>query len=161
MEAAAQALTDPGHNYLLHIDEINRADLAKILGEAIFLLEASADADRKIELPHDFGEPFHHTFLLPKNLHILGTMNSADRSIAIVDVAIRRRFAFVSLWPRMSVVEQYGCATMQQAFKALVSIFVEHATEDAFPLVPGAFVLPGIRRSPRQAEPARESGSPA
>jgi 5-methylcytosine-specific restriction enzyme B len=137
MEAAAQALADPEHNHLLHIDEINRADLAKILGEAIFLLEASANSDRKIELPYDFGEPFHRTFLLPKNLHILGTMNSADRSIAIVDVAIRRRFAFVSLWPRMSVVEQYGCASMQQAFKDLVSIFVEHATEDAFPLVPG------------------------
>jgi 5-methylcytosine-specific restriction protein B len=64
-------------------------------------------------------------------------MNSADRSIAIVDVAVRRRFAFVSLWPRMSVVEQYGCQTMQQAFKDLISIFVEHATDDAFPLVPG------------------------
>jgi len=137
MEAAAEAFHDSNHNYLLHIDEINRADLAKILGEAIFLLEPMASSDRKIDLPYDFGEPFHRTFFLPKNLYILGTMNSADRSIAIVDVAVRRRFAFMSLWPRMSVVEQYGCATMQQAFKDLVSIFVEHATEDAFPLVPG------------------------
>ncbi|MGH9653632.1 MAG: McrB family protein, partial [Bryobacteraceae bacterium] len=137
MESAAQALSDPEHNYLLHIDEINRADLAKILGEAIFLLEASAKNDRKIDLPYDFGQPFQRTFFLPKNLHILGTMNSADRSIAIVDVAVRRRFAFVSLWPRMSVVEQYGCAIMQRAFKDLVAIFIEHATEDAFPLVPG------------------------
>ena len=137
MEAAGQALADPKRNYLLHIDEINRADLAKILGEAIFLLEASSIPDRKIELPYDFGEPFRRTFWLPKNLHILGTMNSADRSIAIVDVAVRRRFGFVSPWPRMSVVQQYGCATMQQVFKDLVSIFVEHATDDAFPLVPG------------------------
>ena len=137
MEAAAHALSDPEHNYLLHIDEINRADLGKILGEAIFLLEAGANGDRKIDLPYDFGEPFHRTFFLPKNLHILGTMNSADRSIAIVDIAVRRRFAFVSLWPRMSVVEQHGCATMRQAFKEVVSIFVEHATDDAFPLVPG------------------------
>jgi 5-methylcytosine-specific restriction protein B len=137
MEAAAQALADPEHNYLLHIDEINRADLAKILGEAIFLLEPSPNSERKIDLPYDFGEPFHHTFSLPKNLHIVGTMNSADRSIAIVDVAVRRRFAFVSLWPRMSVVEQHGCTTMQQAFKDLISIFVEHATDDTFPLVPG------------------------
>jgi 5-methylcytosine-specific restriction protein B len=137
MEAAAQAHSDPKHHHLLHIDEINRGDLAKILGEAIFLLEPSTDYTRKIDLPYDFGEPFHRTFFLPENLHILGTMNSADRSIAIVDVAVRRRFAFVSLWPRMSVVEEYGCATMQKAFKDLVSIFVEHATEDAFPLVPG------------------------
>ena len=137
MEAATQARSDPKHNYLLHIDEINRADLAKVPGEAIFLLEATANSEREIDLPYDFGEPFHRTFFLPKNLHILGTMNSADRSIAIVDVAVRRRFAFVSLWPRMSVVEQHGCATMRRAFKDLVSIFVDHATDDSFPLVPG------------------------
>jgi 5-methylcytosine-specific restriction enzyme B len=137
MQAAAQALSDSSHDYLLHIDEINRTDLSKILGEAIFLLEASTSLDRKIDLPYDFGEPFHRTFFLPKNLHILGTMNSADRSIAIVDVAVRRRFSFVSLWPRMSVVQQHGCALMLQAFEDLVSIFVEHATDDSFPLVPG------------------------
>ncbi|HXN45341.1 MAG TPA: AAA family ATPase [Bryobacteraceae bacterium] len=136
MEVADQASRDPSHGYLLHIDEINRADLGKILGEAIFLLEPSAE-DRKIDLPYDFGEPFHRTFFLPKNLHILGTMNSADRSIAIVDIALRRRFAFVSLWPSMSVVEAHGSATTQKAFRELVSIFIEHATDDAFPLVPG------------------------
>lgn len=136
MKAATQALQDPSRPYLLHIDEINRADLGKILGEAIFLLEPT-DSDRKIELPYDFGGPFHRTFFLPENLHILGTMNSADRSIALVDVAVRRRFAFESLWPRMSVVEEHGCALMQRAFRDLVSIFIEHAGEDAFSLVPG------------------------
>jgi 5-methylcytosine-specific restriction protein B len=137
MDAARQAVDDPSHCYLLHIDEINRADLGKVLGEAIFLLEASPDHERKIGLPFDFEKPFYRTLFLPNNLHILGTMNSADRSIAIVDVAVRRRFAFVPLWPRMSVVQQYGCQTMQTAFKDLVSIFVEHATDDTFPLVPG------------------------
>lgn len=137
MEAAAEALRTPSHNYLLHIDEINRSDLSKVLGEAIFLLESATNSERKIDLPYDFGTPFHHTFFLPKNLHILGTMNSADRNIAIVDVAVRRRFAFVSFWPRMSVVERYGCPTMQNMFRDLVSIFVEHATDDTFPLVPG------------------------
>lgn len=136
MGAAAEALEDPGHNYLLHIDEINRADLGKVLGEAIFLLEAGAQ-DRKIELPYDFGEPFRRTFFLPRNLHILGTMNSADRSIAILDVAVRRRFAFVSLWPRMSVVEDLKCEVMTKAFRDLISIFIEHAANDAFSLVPG------------------------
>jgi len=150
MEAAARALQQPSSTYLLHIDEINRADLAKILGEAIFLLEPTA-SDRKIELPYDFGEPFHRTFFLPSNLHILGTMNSADRSIAIVDVAVRRRFAFVSLWPRMSVVEQFACITMQKAFRDLISIFIEHAAEDAFPLVPGHsyFLEPDEHRAKR------------
>ncbi len=137
MQAAAQALADSSHNYLLHIDEINRSDLGKILGEAIYLLETKSDYERRVDLPYDFGEPFHRTFFLPSNLHILGTMNSADRSIAIVDVAVRRRFAFLSLWPRMSVVERYGSTTMQRAFQDVVSIFIEHATADAFPLVPG------------------------
>jgi 5-methylcytosine-specific restriction protein B len=134
LEAAAAAGERP---YLLHVDEINRADLSKILGEAIFLLENEAGRDRTIQLPYDFGAPFHNSLKLPKNLHILGTMNSADRSIAIVDVAVRRRFAFVSLWPRASVVQEYGCALMQEAFRKLVSLFVEHAPEDAFALVPG------------------------
>lgn len=74
MELAAQAVSDPSRNYLLHIDEINRSDLSKILGEAIFLLEATASSVRKIYLPYDFGPPFHSTFFLPENLHILGTM---------------------------------------------------------------------------------------
>ncbi|MGI8959384.1 MAG: McrB family protein [Bryobacteraceae bacterium] len=137
MEIAAQAMQDLTRKYLLHIDEINRADLAKVLGEAMFLLEVSSEFERQIDLPYDFGEPFHKKFFIPQNLHILGTMNSADRSIAIVDIALRRRFAFVPLWPRMSVVEQHGCATLQEAFRNLVSIFVEHAADDAFPLLPG------------------------
>jgi 5-methylcytosine-specific restriction protein B len=137
MEVARCALEDQSNTYLLHIDEINRADLGKILGEAIFLLEATSERERKIRLPLDFGKPFQHAFFLPKNLHILGTMNSADRSIAIVDVAVRRRFAFVSLWLRMSVVTQHGCSTMQKAFKDLLSLFIEHATDDTFLLVPG------------------------
>jgi 5-methylcytosine-specific restriction enzyme B len=137
MEVAAEAFGDPSHDYLLHIDEINRADLGKILGEAIFLLEPLSNVARSVGLAYDFGEPFHKSFFLPSNLHILGTMNSADRSIAIVDIAVRRRFAFVSLWPRMSVVDRYGCETTRKAFKELVSLFVEHAAEEAFPLVPG------------------------
>jgi 5-methylcytosine-specific restriction protein B len=64
-------------------------------------------------------------------------MNSADRSIAIVDVAVRRRFAFVPLWPQMSVVKEHGCDLMQLAFQEITDIFVEHAQEDAFNLVPG------------------------
>jgi 5-methylcytosine-specific restriction protein B len=64
-------------------------------------------------------------------------MNSADRSIAILDVAVRRRFAFLSLWPSLAVVEEHGCELSQKAFRELVSTFIEHATEEALPLVPG------------------------
>jgi 5-methylcytosine-specific restriction protein B len=105
MDAAKAARANPGEAFLLHIDEINRADLAKVLGEAIFLLEAGDAEPRAIQLPYDFGPPLGRHFELPNNLHILGTMNSADRSIAIVDVAVRRRFAFVKLWPQLRVIE--------------------------------------------------------
>jgi 5-methylcytosine-specific restriction protein B len=64
-------------------------------------------------------------------------MNSADRSIAILDVAVRRRFAFVSLWPSMQAVSENSCELSCRAFQDLVSIFVEHAPDDALALVPG------------------------
>lgn len=137
MEAAAEALQQPDRPYLLHIDEINRADLAKVLGEAIFLLELEPEYQREIELPYDFGAPFGRRFHLPENLRILGTMNSADRSIAIVDIAIRRRFHFVNLWPRLDVVEQLGSRTAREAYERLLEIFIEHASDDAFCLLPG------------------------
>jgi len=136
VEAAAQAAGSE-RPYLLHIDEINRADLGKILGEAIYLFEPNAESRREIDLPYDFGQPFHQRLHLPENLHVLGTMNSADRSIAIVDVAVRRRFAFLSLWPSFEVVEEHGCSLSQRAYKELVSIFVEHAPDEALALVPG------------------------
>ncbi len=71
MEIAAEAAGDPGHNYLLHIDEINRADLGKILGEAIFLLEAGTKCTdskpaRTVYLPYDFGKPFFGLSIFPK-----------------------------------------------------------------------------------------------
>lgn len=136
MQAAAAAAADPSRDYLLHIDEINRADLSKILGEGIYLLEAG-DKGRILTLPYDFGAPFGRQLSLPANLHILGTMNTADRSLAIIDVAVRRRFAFIKLWPQLRVVQANGGAIMQEAFMNLTSIFVEHATDEAFNLIPG------------------------
>jgi 5-methylcytosine-specific restriction enzyme B len=137
MRAADEAFNHPAQPFLLHVDEINRADLAKILGEAIFLLEPQVDEKRELELAYDFGAPFGSRLSIPDNLHIVGTMNSADRSIAIVDVAVRRRFAFVKVWPQMSVVAEHGGPLMQLAFKELMAIFVDHASEEAFTLVPG------------------------
>ncbi|MDW8263225.1 MAG: AAA family ATPase [Phycisphaerales bacterium] len=133
MDAVAEA---GDGKYLLVVDEMNRADLAKVLGEAIVLLEPG-DPDREVVLPYDFSAPIGTRLRLPAGLHILGTMNTADRSIALVDIAIRRRFAFVDLWPDFRAAKEKGSSLSQEYFRKTVSLFVEHATEEAMPLVPG------------------------
>ena len=78
--------------HLLFVDEVNRADLGKVLGEAIVLFEPGEA--RTIELPHH-PEGWPQNFALSPNLMVLGTRNTADRTISRMDLAIRRRFAFV------------------------------------------------------------------
>ncbi len=87
----AQDDPDPDAKHFLIIDEINRGQIAKVLGELYFLLEYR---DSEMNLLYS-DEPFS----LPKNLYIIGTMNTADRSIALVDLALRRRFYFVEFHP--------------------------------------------------------------
>ncbi len=91
LRAAEQARNDREANHYLVIDEINRGNLAKVFGELYYLLEYR---DREMRLQYS-EEPFS----LPKNLYIIGTMNTADRSIALVDLALRRRFYFVEFHP--------------------------------------------------------------
>jgi len=86
-----QANSNPSVPHVLIIDEINRGNLAKVFGELYFLLEYR---DQNVELLYTSDD-----FSLPKNVYIIGTMNTADRSIALVDAAMRRRFAFLPLHP--------------------------------------------------------------
>jgi 5-methylcytosine-specific restriction protein B len=96
---AAEASLDGNRDkpYFLIIDEMNRGNLAKIFGELYFLLEYR---DQGINLQYNPEQ----TFVLPPNLFIIGTMNTSDRSIAMVDAAIRRRFAFVELHPQEGMI---------------------------------------------------------
>jgi 5-methylcytosine-specific restriction protein B len=90
---AEVAAANPSTAYILIIDEINRANLAKVFGELYFLLEYR---DQSISLQYSPDKEF----VLPENLFLIGTMNTADRSIARIDTAMRRRFQFVELDPR-------------------------------------------------------------
>lgn len=91
-----KARNDPRPHVLI-IDEMNRAHLAKVFGELYFLLEYR---DRSIRLQYSPGE----SFSLPENVYVIGTMNTADRSIALLDAAIRRRFAFEEMHPEVPPV---------------------------------------------------------
>lgn len=89
---AAQAAGAPGRRHLMIIDEINRANLPKVLGELLFLFEYRDTPVRTLYRPDD---PFE----LSKDIWFIGTMNTADRSIALVDAALRRRFHFIPFFP--------------------------------------------------------------
>ena len=98
-EFCLRAKSDPERDYVLIIDEINRGNLSRIFGEMMVLLEADKRGPSfAMPLTYSPGE----TFYVPQRLHIVGLMNTADRSLAMVDYALRRRFAFITIEPGFS-----------------------------------------------------------
>ncbi len=127
---AKRAEADPDERYVLIIDEINRGNIARIFGELITLVEDSKRIGQpdgaRVTLPGsktDFG--------VPANLHVLGTMNTADRSIALLDTALRRRFVFEEMMPDPSHsgiatdVDGVNCGTLLSVMNHRIAVLLD------------------------------------
>ena len=134
--AAAQI----GQPCVFIIDEINRGNIPRIFGELMLLLEYR---ERRIPLPYS-GE----TFTIPANVHLIGTMNTADRSIALIDFALRRRFHFVNFRADAELFERWLAAHpsplpyLGRLYRRLIGV---DGIEDAnFAIGPSLFMRPGL-----------------
>ncbi len=113
---AEKALDNPKAKFVLIIDEINRANLPSVLGELIYALEYRG---KLVNTPYELdGE---RSIKLPNNLYIIGTMNTADRSVGHIDYAIRRRFSFIDVLPNETLVPNFAI----EAFNKVSNLFVK------------------------------------
>ena len=117
-EMCERANEDSKNDYVLIIDEINRANVSAVLGELIYALEYR---DEKVKTPY-LGD-----IVIPSNLYIIGTMNTADRTIGQIDYAVRRRFAFLHCPPDETIIED---ETAYEFFADVDEIFHNHISQD-------------------------------
>lgn len=99
-----KAQRDPDNKYVFIIDEINRGNLSKIFGELMMLIEPDKRG-KDFAVPLTYASAADEKFYIPETLYMIGTMNTADRSLALVDYALRRRFSFISLIPKFNTPE--------------------------------------------------------
>ena len=113
-----KAAADDSKTYALIIDEINRANVSAVLGELIYALEYRGEP---INTPYDAGDG--KALTIPKNLYVIGTMNTADRTIGQIDYAVRRRFAFVACPPDKSVVYKKDGEEVRKIYDKVQALF--------------------------------------
>ena len=110
-----RARANPDTLHVFIIDEINRGNLSRIFGELLMLIEADKRSE-EYAVSLTYADPSEKRFHIPENVHILGMMNTADRSLALVDYALRRRFAFATLEPAYAI--DYGAPAMGSHLKS-------------------------------------------
>ena len=115
--------------YVLIIDEINRANLPAVLGELIYALEYRGE---KVESMYPIDD--NNTLIIPPNLFIIGTMNTSDRSIGHIDYAIRRRFAFIEILPKVLEGENFEMELFRQVSTLFIENFDEYVIDNTIEL---------------------------
>ena len=130
-QAVEYAIEHEDEKVLLIIDEINRANLSNVLGPVFYLFEYQTGM-RKVKISVGGMELTQ----LPDNLYVIATMNTADRSLAVVDFALRRRFAWYTLRPH-EITPGVGKKFMEKTYNKFADIFFQYATDDELNLQPG------------------------
>jgi MoxR-like ATPase len=125
---AKLAEADSDRPYVFIIDEINRGNLSKILGELMLLIEPDKRG-QEYAIPLAYGRPEEVPFSVPSNLFLLGLMNTADRSLAMVDYALRRRFIFHTLEPQFESEKFRAFLEARGASRALVDLIANRLAE--------------------------------
>lgn len=137
LRAIDKANSNTDKQVLLIIDEINRANLANVLGPVFYLFEPNTERKHKLELGKIYDENNEEKIIsyekLPDNLHVLATMNTADKSLAVVDFALRRRFAWVTLRPHKLDTTKFD----EKFFDKVDELFMKYATDEELNLQPG------------------------
>ena len=155
LEILYLALSDPNNNYLLIIDEFNRANLANVLGPVFYLFEQNSGGNNlKLKLGELHESANNNTENkedkeykkdnmkvleydhIPNNLYVIATMNTADKSLAVVDFALRRRFSWVTLRPHKLDIKKYPDFDWK-LFDEVNELFMKYATDEELNLQPG------------------------
>ena len=123
-EFCEKARNDPGATYVFAIDEINRGNLSKVLGEVMMLIEPDKRSSQWA-IPLTYSESGDNKFFVPDNVHLIGMMNTADRSLALVDYALRRRFAFADIEPAFESDAFYDYLASAGVAEPLIDVIVE------------------------------------
>lgn len=127
-EFAESARRDSGKDYVFIIDEINRGNLSKVLGELMMLIE-SDKRSREWAVPLAYARSADERFYVPANMYLIGLMNTADRSLAMVDYALRRRFAFIRIPPAFAAPSFRAHLVHLGASAGLVEKIVDRMTK--------------------------------
>lgn len=131
-----KARENPDESHLFIIDEINRGNVPKVMGELMYCLEYRGEK-HAVKLPYSklkndekLEDDEAEMFFIPSNVHILGTMNSSDRSVAMLDVALRRRFHFVELPPQPDLLERVTLEDADLDLRSLLTTLNDRILKD-------------------------------